>query len=65
MALLRPDTWPPGDLALEVAYQRLTLQEKRPSKTQMAEIALRWSPWRAVAARLLWHYYLGGMPALI
>ncbi len=64
MALLRPDTWPAGDLALEVAWQRLTRLESRPTKEQLAEIAARWSPWRAAAARLLWRYYLDGFPEL-
>jgi DNA-3-methyladenine glycosylase II len=64
MALLRPDIWPSGDLALEVAWQRLTKLENRPKKEQMAEIAAQWRPWRAVAARLLWHYYLSGFPEL-
>lgn len=58
MALLRPDAWPPGDLALEVAWQKITGLEKRPSKEEMSAIAGRWQPWRAVAARLLWHDYL-------
>jgi DNA-3-methyladenine glycosylase II len=62
MALLRPDVWPSGDLALAVAYQRLTGLEFRPTTEQLAEIAMRWQPWRAAAARLLWHYYLSGMP---
>ena len=64
MALLRPDSWPPGDLALEAAWQKLMKLEKRPQKAQMAGISTKWRPWRAVAARLLWHYYLSGMPNL-
>ena len=64
MALLRPNIWPPGDLALEIAYQRLTGREKRPNKAEMSIIAAQWHPWGAVAARLLWHYYLSGMPVL-
>ncbi len=64
MALLRPNVWPPGDLALEIAYQRLTGRATRPNKLEMAAIAESWHPWRAVAARLLWHYYLSGMPVL-
>jgi DNA-3-methyladenine glycosylase II len=63
MALLRPDIWPSGDLALAVAYQKLIGLESRPTTEQLTEIATRWRPWRAVAARLLWHYYLSGMPA--
>jgi DNA-3-methyladenine glycosylase II len=64
MVLLRPDIWPAGDLALEVAWQRLTKLEARPTKEQLAASAVRWSPWRAVAARLLWHYYLSDCPEL-
>ena len=62
MALLRPDIWPSGDLALAVAYQKLIRLDSRPTTEQLTEIAARWQPWRAVAARLLWHYYLSGMP---
>jgi DNA-3-methyladenine glycosylase II len=62
MALLRPDIWPSGDLALAVAYQKLIGLESRPTTEQLAEIAALWHPWRAVAARQLWHYYLSGMP---
>ena len=64
MALLRPDIWPCGDLALAVAYQKLNRLEQRPAADELTEISATWSPWRAVAARLLWHYYLGGMPIL-
>jgi DNA-3-methyladenine glycosylase II len=64
MALLRPDIWPPGDLALEVAWMRLQRLESRLNREQMAKIAAHWSPWRAVAARLLWQYYLSGFPEL-
>jgi DNA-3-methyladenine glycosylase II len=63
MALLRPDIWPSGDLALAVAYQKLIGLNSRPTTEQLTEIAVRWQPWKAVAARLLWHYYLSGMPA--
>jgi DNA-3-methyladenine glycosylase II len=63
MALLRPDIWPSGDLALAVAYQKLIGLESRPTTEQLTEIAATWQPWRAVAARLLWHYYLSSMPA--
>jgi len=64
MVLLRPDIWPAGDLALAVAYQKLEGLERRPTTEELTEIAVNWSPWRAAAARLLWHYYLSGMPVL-
>ncbi|MCL4862136.1 MAG: hypothetical protein KJZ93_22165 [Caldilineaceae bacterium] len=58
MALRRPDIWPTGDLALQVAMQRVKRLPQRPTSTQMEELAEPWRPWRAVAARLLWHHYL-------
>lgn len=58
MSLLRPDVWPAGDLALAVAYQKLKKLPTRPSTPQLAAIAETWRPWRAVAARLLWNFYL-------
>jgi DNA-3-methyladenine glycosylase II len=58
MALLRPDIWPRGDRALVVAYQQLNGARTAPSDNELAKQALAWKPWRAVAARLLWHFYL-------
>lgn len=58
MALRRPDVWPPGDLALHKAMSRLPGFDRVPSSNEAAEHALRWRPWRAVAARILWHGYL-------
>ena len=58
MVLLRPDIWPAGDLALAVAYQKLKQLPARPGTQELDAIAERWRPWRAVAARLLWHDYL-------
>jgi len=58
MVLLRPDIWPSGDLALAVAAQRLMDLPARPTPQQLEVIASPWQPYRAVAARLLWHFYL-------
>jgi len=58
MALRRPDVWPPGDLALHKAMARLPGIDAVPSSERAARWALRWQPWRAVAARILWHDYL-------
>jgi DNA-3-methyladenine glycosylase II len=60
MALRRPDVWPSGDLALVSAVQSVKRLPNRPSSDQLDEIGQRWRPWRAVAARILWHYYLNG-----
>jgi len=58
MALQRPDVFPKGDLALAIALQKLKNLETRPTPTQLEAMTLHWRPWRAIAARLLWHYYL-------
>jgi DNA-3-methyladenine glycosylase II len=58
MALLRPDVWPSGDLALAVAAQRLKRLPSRPTPDEIDALGAAWRPWRAVAARLLWHFYL-------
>jgi DNA-3-methyladenine glycosylase II len=58
MALLRPDVFPAGDLALAKAVKEIKNLAETPSTEKLNEIAARWKPWRAVAARILWHYYL-------
>jgi len=58
MALGRPDVWPDGDLALAAAIRQVKGLSQRPSTRQMRRISRQWRPWRAVAARLLWHFYL-------
>jgi DNA-3-methyladenine glycosylase II len=59
MAMRRADIWPAGDLALAVAIKELKGLENRPSPQQLEIIAEQWRPHRAVAARMLWQYYLG------
>ena len=51
------DVFASGDLALQIAAQWLMGLEARPTAREMADIAERWRPHRAVAARLLWAYY--------
>ena len=58
MALCRPDVWPRGDLALAKAAQRVKRLPSLPDGEELQAIAAAWRPWRAVAARLLWHDYL-------
>jgi DNA-3-methyladenine glycosylase II len=53
----RADAWAPGDLALQIAMQRAMALSQRPDKDEMMELAERWRPWRAVAARMRWAYY--------
>jgi DNA-3-methyladenine glycosylase II len=58
LALRRPDIWPAGDLALATAVRQAMELAAAPDPSQMEAIGAAWQPWRAVAARLLWHYYL-------
>lgn len=58
MALRRPDVWPPGDLGLHKSLAEVRGLPAVPSSAEAADFALRWRPFRAVAARLLWHSYL-------
>ena len=60
MALRRPDVFPSGDLALQVAVQEIKRLKTRPTPDQLDEIGLAWQPWRAIATRVCWHYYLNG-----
>jgi DNA-3-methyladenine glycosylase II len=57
MALRRPDIMPKGDIALHSAWHKLS-GEPRPTADEFLAIAERWRPYRSVAARLLWHFYL-------
>ena len=58
MAMLRADVMPKGDLALHVAWKKLKNLERAPNSDEFQIIAEKWKPFRAVAARLLWHFYL-------
>lgn len=59
MALGRPDVWPVGDLALVVAAQQVKRLPTRPTPAEMETLGEQWRPYRAIAARVLWQYYLG------
>ena len=56
-SLGRADVFAPGDLALQEAARMLFDLEARPSEKEMRRMSEDWSPWRGVAARLLWAYY--------
>src|SRR6266850_4448652 len=58
MALRRPDIWPDGDIALATAMGRLRKRNTRSSFSELAKTAEAWRPYRSVAARMLWQYYL-------
>ncbi|MFN3576526.1 MAG: DNA-3-methyladenine glycosylase family protein [Tabrizicola sp.] len=56
-ALGRADVFAPGDLALQEAARMLFDLPARPSDKALRAMAEAWSPWRSVAARVLWAYY--------
>ena len=56
-ALGRADVFAPGDLALQEAARMLFGLESRPTEKALRAMAGDWSPWRSVAARILWAYY--------
>jgi DNA-3-methyladenine glycosylase II len=58
MALRRPDVWPSGDLALVTAITHLKNLKKVPTPDELEILADSWRPFRSVAARMLWQYYL-------
>lgn len=59
MCLRRPDVWPHGDQALATGAMELLGLSERPTFDELHAIAERWRPYRAVAARIVWHHYLG------
>jgi len=56
--LRRPDIWPGQDLALAVAAKKIKRLKTRPTPKELESLSMVWKPWRAVAARLLWHCYI-------
>ena len=57
-ALKRIDVWAPGDLALHRGVEDLFPGD---DVSALAQTGDRWHPWRAVAARLVWHHYRCGL----
>ena len=57
-ALGRPDIWPVGDRALQVAAAEVKGLAEVPGPDALTALAEPWRPWRSVAARMLWHDYL-------
>lgn len=56
-AIGRADVIACGDLALQEAARSLFGLPNRPTDKELRAMAESWSPWRSVAARILWAYY--------
>lgn len=56
-ALQRPDVFPAGDVAVAGAAQLVLGLPARPDPRALRALAEPWAPYRALAARLLWHYW--------
>lgn len=54
----RADAFACGDLALQIAARSALGFKERPSGEELLAIAERWRPWRGVAARMLWNFYM-------
>jgi DNA-3-methyladenine glycosylase II len=60
----RPDIWPAGDLAVQIAIGRMLGLPDRPSEKQARDLAERWRPHRGAAAIMAWHHYNAGADML-
>lgn len=57
-SLGRPDVWPIGDRALQVATAEALRLSSVPGPEELDAIGGRWRPHRSAAAQILWHGYL-------
>jgi DNA-3-methyladenine glycosylase II len=62
----RMDVFPAGDIAVAGAFAALKGLPSRPGPVLLRTLAEPWRPYRALAARLLWHHwrFLTGRPAM-
>lgn len=57
-ALHRADIFPIGDLAAVNALKRVKRLPAEVTTEQLLTIISQWQPYRTIAAKILWHYYL-------
>ncbi len=53
----RPDIWPAGDLAVQIACGKLLNLDNRPSEKETRALAEKWRPHRGAMAIFTWHAY--------
>ena len=56
-SLGRADVFAPADLALQEGARMLLDLPERPREAALRSLSERWSPWRSVAAGMIWAYY--------
>ena len=62
MALQRQNVFPSKDLAVAIAVKEIKNLSARPTASELDSIARSWQPYRAIATKILWHYYLNRKP---
>ncbi|MCP1469017.1 DNA-3-methyladenine glycosylase II [Sphingobium sp. OAS761] len=60
----RPDIWPAGDLAIQIAVGRMLGLPDRPTEQATRALAEAWRPHRGAAAIMAWHHYNKGADML-
>ena len=58
-SLDRRDIFPAGDLALQLALQKLKQLPTKPTPKAAEKLINHWSPYRSAGSLFLWHYYQG------
>jgi len=53
----RPDIWPAGDLAVQIAIGQILGMKERPDERMIRNLAEAWRPHRSAAALFAWHHY--------
>lgn len=53
----RADIWPAGDLAVQVAIQKILMLAERPTEKEVRALSEPWSPHRGAIAIFAWHCY--------
>lgn len=53
----RVDIWPPNDVALLAAWRATRARGPAPDMKMLDARAMRWRPYRGLAAHILWTYY--------
>jgi DNA-3-methyladenine glycosylase II len=53
----RPDIWPAGDLAVQIAMGRILGLSEKPGERRLRELSEPWRPHRGALAIFSWHHY--------